>query len=142
MACVAWPTCGLSITEAERALPGVIDQLEVELAKLGLDRETFTVRMTGCPNGCARPYNSDIGLVGKSAGKYTVFLGGRLLGDRLNVNYKDSVPEADLIATLVPVLTYFKHERTAGETFGDFCHRKGVEDLHAWAEKFTASGVS
>ena len=138
MACVAWPTCGLSITEAERALPGVIDQLEVELAKLGLDRETFTVRMTGCPNGCARPYNSDIGLVGKSAGKYTVFLGGRLLGDRLNVNYKDSVPEADLIATLVPVLTYFKHERTAGETFGDFCHRKGVEDLHAWADKFTA----
>ena len=138
MACVAWPTCGLSITEAERALPGVIDQLEVELAKLGLDRETFTVRMTGCPNGCARPYNSDIGLVGKSAGKYTVLLGGRLLGDRLNVNYKDSVPEADLIATLVPVLRYFKHERTTGETFGDFCHRKGVEDLHAWADKFTA----
>ena len=92
MACVAWPTCGLSITESERALPGIIDQLEVELAKLGLSSETFTVRMTGCPNGCARPYNCDIGLVGKAAGKYTVFVGGRLLGDRLNFIYKDMVP--------------------------------------------------
>src|SRR5207253_9295757 len=110
MACVAWPTCGLSITEAERSLPGVIDQLERELAKLGLQREAFTVRMTGCPNGCARPYNSDIGLVGRSAGKYTVLLGGRLLGDRLNTMYKDQVPEEELIQTLVPVLTYFKHD--------------------------------
>ena len=69
MACVAWPTCGLAITESERALPGIIDQLEVELARLGLSSETFTLRMTGCPNGCARPYNCDIGLVGKAAGQ-------------------------------------------------------------------------
>ena len=138
MACVAWPTCGLSITEAERALPGVIDQLEQELAKIGLAREAFTVRMTGCPNGCARPYNSDVGFVGKSAGKYTVLLGGRLLGDRLNTIYKDSVPEEELVSSLVPVFHYFKHERTADETFGDFCHRKGMADLAAWSERYTA----
>jgi sulfite reductase (ferredoxin) len=139
MACVAWPTCGLSITEAERSLPGVIDQLEPELAKLGLQREAFTVRMTGCPNGCARPYNSDIGLVGKSAGKYTVFLGGRLLGNRLNFIYKDSVPEADVVPTLIPVFAYFKHDRRPDETLGDFCHRKGQADLAAWAEQFAGA---
>jgi len=139
MACVAWPTCGLSITEAERSLPGVITQLERELAKLGLEREAFTVRMTGCPNGCARPYNSDVGLVGKSAGKYTVLLGGRLLGDRLNFIYKDSVPEEDVVKTLVPPLAYFKHERAAKETFGDFCQRKGAADLAAWAEQYVTA---
>ncbi len=101
MACVAWPTCGLSITEAERALPGLIDEVEVELARLGLSGERFTIRMTGCPNGCARPYNSDIGLVGKAAGKYTVFVGGRLLGDRLNFVYKDLVPGRSGRATLM-----------------------------------------
>jgi sulfite reductase (ferredoxin) len=138
MACVAWPTCGLSITEAERALPGVIDELEVELARLGLSSETFTVRMTGCPNGCARPYNSDIGLVGKAAGKYTVFLGGRLLGNRLNEIYKDMVPAEELVSTLVPVFAYFKQEREPDETFGDFCHRKGMADLLDWTSGYAA----
>lgn len=135
MACVAWPTCGLSITESERALPGLIDQLEAELAKLGLSREAFTLRMTGCPNGCARPYNSDIGLVGKTAGKYTIFLGGRLLGDRLNFVYRDLVPAEELVPALVAVFAYFRAARMAGETFGDFCHRKGRDDLLAWTER-------
>jgi sulfite reductase (ferredoxin) len=139
MACVAWPTCGLAITESERALPGMIDELEVELAKLGLSAEKFTVRMTGCPNGCARPYNSDIGLVGKAAGRYTIFLGGRLLGDRLNTIYKDLVPAEEVIPTLMPVFAYFKEERQPGETFGDFCDRKGMEDLAAWSEQFAAA---
>ncbi len=136
MACVAWPTCGLSITEAERALPGILDEMEVELAKLGLSSEEFTVRMTGCPNGCARPYNSDIGLVGKTLGKYTLFLGGRKLGNRLNFLYKDLVPEKEVAAELVPIFIYFKQEREHGETFGDFCHRKGKADLLAWAEQY------
>jgi sulfite reductase (ferredoxin) len=138
MACVAWPTCGLAITESERALPGIIDQLEVELARLGLSDETFTLRMTGCPNGCARPYNCDIGLVGKAAGRYTVFVGGRLLGDRLNFNYKDMVPAADIVPTIVPLLAYFKHARQPGETLGDFCHRQGRDDLIAWSDKYAA----
>lgn len=131
MACVAWPTCGLAITESERALPGVIDQLDVELARLGLSSEVFTVRMTGCPNGCARPYNSDVGLVGKTAGKYTIFVGGRVLGDRLNFVYKDLVPGEEIVKELVPLLVLFKQHRQAGETFGDFCHRQGAEALLA-----------
>jgi sulfite reductase (ferredoxin) len=142
MACVAWPTCGLSITESERALPGLIDQIETELARLGLASEKFTVRMTGCPNGCARPYNCDIGLVGKARGKYTVFLGGRLLGDRMNFIYKDMVPEEEVAATLTPVFVYFKQAREPGETLGDFCLRKGAADLAAWAETNAAAIAS
>jgi sulfite reductase (ferredoxin) len=138
MACVAWPTCGLAVTESERALPPMIDQLEVELAKLGLSNEKFTVRMTGCPNGCARPYNSDVGLVGKTVGKYTVFLGGRLLGNRMNWLYKDLVPAEEVVATLVPPLVYFKQSRQEGESFGDFCERMGKDALLAFAEKFAA----
>jgi sulfite reductase (ferredoxin) len=139
MACPALPTCGLAVTEAERALPGVIDQLELELARLGLDQERLTVRMTGCPNGCARPYNADIGLVGRSAhvqpdgtpgpGTYTIFLGGRTQGDRLNVEFKDYVPYDRVVAELVPVLVRFKEERLEEESFGDFCDRVGVEEL-------------
>jgi sulfite reductase (ferredoxin) len=142
MACVAWPTCGLSITESERALPGIIDQVEVELARLGLSQEKFTIRMTGCPNGCARPYNCDIGLVGKARGKYTVFLGGRLLGDRLNFLYKDMVPEEEVAATLAPIFTYFKQARQSGETLGDFCLRKGAADLAAFADAQAAVAAS
>ena len=134
MACVAFPTCGLAITESERALPGMIDLLEVELEKLGLEGEAFTLRMTGCPNGCARPYNSDIGLVGKTVGKYTMLVGGRTLGDRLNFLYKDLVPAEEVVPTLVTLFKYFKQDRSERETFGDFCHRKGADDLLAWAE--------
>ena len=131
IACPALPTCGLAITESERILPSMIDQLENELAKMGLGDEVFTTRMTGCPNGCARPYNSDIGLVGKTMDKYTIFLGGRVQGDRLNFIYKDKVPTADVVPTLVSVFQYFKDAREEGEAFGDFCHRKGTEDLLA-----------
>ncbi len=139
MACPAFPTCGLAVTEAERALPTIMDELEAELSRLGLADERFTVRMTGCPNGCARPYNSDIGLVGRSAtrnpdgtpgpGTYTVFLGGRTTGDRLNVEFKDYVPFDRVVPELVPILTRFKAERLAGESFGDFCARIGIDTL-------------
>jgi sulfite reductase (ferredoxin) len=139
MACPALPTCGLAVTEAERALPGVIDELERELERQGLDQERLTVRMTGCPNGCARPYNADIGLVGRSAhvekdgtpgpGTYTIFLGGRTIGDRLNVEFKDYVPYDRIVAELRPVFARFKAERLDGESFGDFCDRLGVEEL-------------
>ncbi len=136
MACVALPTCGLAVTESERVLPTLMDQLEPELAKLGLDREAFTVRMTGCPNGCARPYNSDVGLVGKTKGKYTVFLGGQLLGKRLNTIYKDMVPFEDLASTLAPIFRAFKEHRHPCETFGDFCNRAGNEKLAQWADEY------
>jgi sulfite reductase (ferredoxin) len=131
MACPALPTCGLAVAESERVLPSLMDQLEAEIQKLGLEEEVFTTRMTGCPNGCARPYNSDIGLVGKTKDKYTIFLGGRVLGDRLNFIYKDLVPTDEVVPTLAPVLRYFKDTRQKGESFGDFCHRMGREALLA-----------
>ncbi len=131
IACPALPTCGLAVTESERILPSMMDQLEKDLEALGLGNEVFTTRMTGCPNGCARPYNSDIGLVGKAKNKYTIYLGGRIEGDRLNFIYKDFVPEAEVISTIVAVFRYFKEARQNGESFGDFCHRQGVDQLLA-----------
>jgi sulfite reductase (ferredoxin) len=98
--------------------------------------------MTGCPNGCARPYNCDIGLVGKAKDRYTIFVGGRLLGDRLNFNYKDMVPAEDILPSLVPLLAYFKHDRAGGETLGDFCHRKGRDDLVAWTDRYVAESAA
>lgn len=131
IACPAIPTCGLAISEAERSLPTIIDQLEVELQRLGLDREAISVRMTGCPNGCARPYQSEIGLVGRSGDKYTLYVGGNLVGSRLNFVLKDLVPLAQIVPTLRPLLERFKIERQGEESFGDFCHRLGEESLRA-----------
>jgi sulfite reductase (ferredoxin) len=131
LACPAIPTCGLALSESERALPGIIDQLEVELKRLGLEKEKFTVRMTGCPNGCARPYQSDIGLVGRSGDKYTIYVGGHVLGHRLNFVLKDLVPLSEIVPTLRPLLQRFKGERQAGESFGDYCQRKGADQLQA-----------
>lgn len=132
IACPAWPTCGLAVTESERALPGILDNLEGELSRLGLLEERIAIHMTGCPNGCARPYTPDIGFVGKASGeKYTVYLGGNAEGTRLAFVYRDSVPKEEITTTLVPVLTYFKSHRTPGEKFGDFCHRLGKAALDA-----------
>ncbi len=129
IACPAFPTCTLSITESERALPGIIDRLEMELTRLGIPQEKIAVHMTGCPNGCARPYTPDIGFVGKAAGKYTIFLGGNVEGTRLAFNYKDMVPQDELVSSLIPVLNQFREERVNGESLGDFCHRLGKAGL-------------
>jgi sulfite reductase (ferredoxin) len=129
MACPAVPTCGLAITESERVLPGIVDQLELELERFGLTDLKITVRMTGCPNGCARPYQSDIGLVGRSGDKFTVFLGGNILGNRLNFPFRDLVPQNQIVALVVPLLEAFKRERVNGEGFGDYCCRLGAERL-------------
>ena len=137
IACPAFPTCGLSITESERALPGIIDELVIEMAKLGLQHDRISVHMTGCPNGCARPYTPDIGLVGKQAGvggaqgKYTVYLGGNAQGTRLAYIYKDAVPQAEIASTLTVALRHYKANKLSGESFGDFCHRKGQAELQS-----------
>lgn len=131
MACPAIPTCGLAITESERALPGIIDQLEAELDRRGLGDLRMTVRMTGCPNGCARPYQSDIGLVGRSGDKLTVFVGGNPLGTRLNFVLRDLVPMSQLIPLLCPLLDDYKSNRLPSEGFGDYCQRLGSEKLQA-----------
>lgn len=131
IACPAFPTCGLSITESERALPSVIDDLEKEIARFGLESQKIAIHMTGCPNGCARPYTPDIGLVGKAVGKYTVFLGGNPEGTRLCFIYKDMVPQDEIATTLSPVLGRYKADRQDGESFGDYCARIGLEGLES-----------
>jgi sulfite reductase (ferredoxin) len=131
MACPAIPTCGLAITESERALPGVIDQLETELVQLGLASERISVRMTGCPNGCARPYQSEIGLVGRSGDKYTLFLGGETLGTRLSFEAADLVKRDDIVPRLSKLLADYKANRTGDESFGDYCHKLGTERVRS-----------
>jgi sulfite reductase (ferredoxin) len=131
MACPALPTCGLALSESERALPGLIDQLEGELRRLGLEEEKISVRMTGCPNGCARPYQSDIGIVGRSGDKYSIFVGGHLAGARLNFLLLDLVPRDEIVGLLVALLESFRANRLASEGFGDYCQRKGQEALLA-----------
>jgi sulfite reductase (ferredoxin) len=131
MSCPAIPTCGLAISESERALPGIIAEIEAKLQSLGLENEALGVRMTGCPNGCARPYQSDIGIVGRSGDKYSVFVGGHIRGHRLNFLLKDLVPRSEIVATLTPLFHEFKEQRQPGEGFGDYCHRMGLERLQA-----------
>ncbi len=130
-ACVSLPTGPLALTESERALPGILQELEGEVARLGLQQEVFALRMTGCTHGCFRPYNCDIGIVGRAAGRYAIYLGGRRIGDRLSFLYRDGVPLEQLVGTMVAVLGHFKQHRKEGETLGDFCHRLGREELAA-----------
>ncbi|MEZ6059144.1 MAG: NADPH-dependent assimilatory sulfite reductase hemoprotein subunit [Planctomycetaceae bacterium] len=131
IACPAFPTCGLAITESERVLPQIIDELELQISKLGLESQKIAVHMTGCPNGCGRPYTSDIGLVGKTAGKYTVFVGGNPEGTRLSFIYQDLVPQDEIVKTLTPLLEIYRSDRHNGECFGDFCARLGENSLKA-----------
>lgn len=130
MACPALPTCGLALAEAERALPTVIRQIEADLHALGLGNEPLSIRMTGCPNGCARPYMGDIGLVGRTKDIYNVYVGGDMLNTRLNSLYAASVHIRDVVATVRPLLALWRDERIPGEAFGDFCYRVGLEYLH------------
>ncbi|HLH68272.1 MAG TPA: NADPH-dependent assimilatory sulfite reductase hemoprotein subunit [Candidatus Dormibacteraeota bacterium] len=136
MACPALPTCGLAVAESERALPGLIRRVQAIVAELGLEDERISYRMTGCPNGCARPYLGDVGLVGTTLGKYDVFLGGDFEGTRLNRLFARNVPLEEIPRLLRPVLAAFRDERGPGERFGDWCHRVGVEAL---AERFAVS---
>lgn len=129
MACPAIPTCGLAIAESERALPGLVDEMEAVLNELGLGDENLSIRMTGCPNGCARPYNSDIGLVGRSGTKYTLFVGGSPHGDRLNFVLQDLVERDRIVPMMRTLFVAFKAGRTSGEHFGTWCTRLGVEQL-------------
>jgi len=123
MACPALPTCGLAVAESERAIPGILERFEAELEGLGLRDAPLTIRMTGCPNGCARPYTADLAFVGRSLGLYNVYVGGGLAGDRLVDLYRADVPLEDLLGTVRPLLQRWAAERTAGEGLGDFYQR-------------------
>jgi sulfite reductase (NADPH) hemoprotein beta-component len=125
LACVALPTCGLALAESERYLPDLITRLEDELEGVGLEQDDITIRMTGCPNGCSRPYLAEIGLVGRSPGIYNLYLGGSFDGSRMNKLYRRDVDGDAIVSALAPLLRDYAEGRLAGERFGDFTIRAG-----------------
>jgi sulfite reductase (NADPH) hemoprotein beta-component len=126
MACVALPTCGLSLAESERYLPDLITELEEILDDVGLTQDAITIRMTGCPNGCARPYIAEIAFVGRAPGKYNIHLGGGFIGDRIGGIWQRSVKGEEIAGLLRPVFERYAKERNEGEKFGDFVIRVGI----------------
>ncbi len=138
MACVALPTCGLALAESQRYLPSLIDELDEIMEEAGLREDAITIRMTGCPNGCARPYLAEIGFVGRAPGKYNIYLGAGFAGDRLSKLYMRSAKSEDFKAILGPVIRDYAANRQDGERFGDFVIRAGYvkateqgRDFHA-----------
>jgi sulfite reductase (NADPH) hemoprotein beta-component len=125
MACVALPTCGLALAESERYLPSLITELDQVIEECGLRESEIVIRMTGCPNGCARPYLGEIGFVGRAPGKYNIYLGAAFDGSRLNKLYKPSVKSEDIVNELAPIIRRYATERQEGERFGDFTIRAG-----------------
>jgi len=147
MACVALPTCGLALAESERYLPSLVTKLEERLAAHGLADEDITLRMTGCPNGCARPYIAEIALVGKGPGRYNLYLGAAFDGSRMNKLYAEDLDDAGIVAALDPVFAAYAAKRQKGEHFGDFCIRAGFvarttngADFHANVRLPAAAG--
>jgi sulfite reductase (NADPH) hemoprotein beta-component len=138
MACVALPTCGLALAESERYLPDLLTALDEKLEAHGLSADDIVIRMTGCPNGCARPYLAEIGLVGKGPGRYNLYLGAAFDGSRLNKLYAEDADHDAIIAALDKLFAAYATKREKGERFGDFCIRAGFivatgngRDFHA-----------
>jgi sulfite reductase (NADPH) hemoprotein beta-component len=125
IACVALPTCGLALAEAERYLPEVITELEEELENAGLRHDSITIRMTGCPNGCGRPFISEIGFVGRGPDRYNLYLGGGHAGQRLSKLYRQDIHSNEIRGFLAPIFQHYAKERFDGEHFGDFVIRAG-----------------
>ncbi|TXI26306.1 MAG: sulfite reductase, partial [Ottowia sp.] len=132
VACVALPTCALAMAEAERYLPTFLRVVQPLLDKHGLRDQPIVLRISGCPNGCSRPYLAEIALVGKAPGRYTLMLGGDHRGTRLNTLYRDNITEAQIVEALDPLLGRYATEREQGEHFGDFLHRVGIVALPAY----------
>jgi sulfite reductase (NADPH) hemoprotein beta-component len=126
MACVALPTCGLALAESERYLPSLISALEPELDRFGLSQDELIIRMTGCPNGCARPYLAEIGVVGTGPGRYNLYLGGAFDGSRLSKLYRKDLDHDGIVAALAPLFGAYAADRQLGERFSDFVIRAGI----------------
>ena len=126
MACVALPTCALAMAESQRYLPSLVGKIEHILQDVGLTNDAITIRMTGCPNGCARPYMAEIAFVGKAPGVYNMYLGGGFAGNRLNKLYKEGVEEPEIMEILEPMLRNYAKQRNHGERFGDFLIRQKI----------------
>ncbi|MBM7566408.1 assimilatory sulfite reductase (NADPH) hemoprotein subunit [Paenibacillus sacheonensis] len=132
MACVALPTCGLAMAESERYMPTLLDKLELILDEAGLRDNEIVIRMTGCPNGCARPALAEISFIGKAPGKYNLYLGGGFAGQRLNKLYRENIGETEILNELRPILNRYAKERVENEHFGDFCIRaEYVREVHS-----------
>ncbi len=138
LACPALPSCGLALNEAERIRPALIGEIENALALADIADERISVRITGCPNGCARPYAGEIGIVGRTAADYAIFLGGDFEGTRLNRRVFDRVKLADIAGTLAPLFETFARERVANQSFGDWCHAQSNDRLLGLAGKLAA----
>lgn len=138
MACVSLPTCGLALAESERFLPELLTALEETLEKAGLRDDEIVIRMTGCPNGCARPYLAEIGLVGRSPGLYNLYLGAAFNGDRLNKLYAEDIDKARIVRLLEPMFDRYAKEREEGEHFGDFAIRAGYVKATTAGNRFHA----
>jgi len=141
MACPALPTCGLAITESERVIPEVLGRIRTLLQRLDLDQEQFVIRMTGCPNGCTRPYLAELGFVGSAPDTYQLWLGGSPNQTRLAQVFMDRMPIEKLEETLEPILVYFKQDHRTGESFGDFCHRIGLETIRSFMATYEPEEV-
>ncbi len=141
MACPAMPTCGLAITESERAIPGILERIRSSLDKLGLQNEHFVVRMTGCPNGCARPYVAELAFVGSAPESYQVWLGGSPDQTRLALPYMERLHHNDIETQLEPIFVFFKRKRKSGESFGDFCDRVGFDAIREFAANYEVETV-
>jgi sulfite reductase (ferredoxin) len=129
LACPALPTCNLAHAESERFHNPLLTQLETMMAEHGLEKEKFTLRMTGCPSGCARPYAGDVGLVGRAPNAYTLYVGGDFEGTRLSFELLNRVSGEGVVPILEQLLLHFKGHKLESEGFGDFCHRTGKEQL-------------
>ncbi|HEX4808583.1 MAG TPA: NADPH-dependent assimilatory sulfite reductase hemoprotein subunit [Bryobacteraceae bacterium] len=138
MSCPALPTCGLAITESERILPQVVAEVQEELNRAGLPDQIIHLRTTGCPNGCARPYTAEIGIVGASIDMYTIYLGASVLGTRLGSAFATNVKRDQIVELLRPVFAHYRDARLPNELFGDFCHRLGIEALRELSQMAAA----
>jgi sulfite reductase (NADPH) hemoprotein beta-component len=133
MACPALPTCGLALAESERIMPDFISRIEDLLKEVGLADEEIVIRMTGCPNGCARPYMAELGFVGKAPNKYQLYVGGNESSTRLNKLWRENVKGEDVLSVLRPTLIQYAAERNPGERFGDWADRKQIAQVPAKA---------
>ncbi len=129
LACPALPSCGLALTEAERVQGDIVGAIAARMKRWGLERERLSIRITGCPNGCARPYTGDIGIVGRVPGYYSLYVGGDFAGTRLNEAIAERLDIAGIADALDPLFALFACSRRNGEGFGDFCHRIGIPAL-------------
>ena len=139
MACPAMPTCGLAITESERVMPSILERIRALLTKMGLEDEHLVVRMTGCPNGCARPYMAELGFVGSSPESYQIWLGGSPDQTRLAKAIEEKLHVKDFEAFLEPIFVYFKQKRQLSESFGNFCDRVGLESIRQFVTNYQSA---